>query len=124
MDGMILGGVGAAAVVISLIMLIKYIVFTVSSEKTLGTAVSSRQDSKGWYTPKMRFEANGETITAEASEHYSKPISGEKLLRYSKKEPEKIMLIESLRNNIMGYSAGLIIGLLFVLKFWILGVGM
>lgn len=125
MDGIILGSIGAAAAVFSGIMLIKHILFMVKSNKTTGRVVSARKDAKGWYIPKMRFEAEGNEITAESGEHYSSPLTGEEReLRYKRNDPEKIMMTESLRNNIMGYSAGVIIGLLFVLKFWVLGVGM
>ena len=118
----ILGGVGLAALVIGLGLLGKALVFMKSGEKVLAEVISCVRSQKGWYSPKVRYNASGKEVEAVSAVEFANEIkSGEqRLIIYNKSRPENFRFADSFRTNFMGYGLLAAIGALFVLRFWIL----
>ena len=118
----ILGGVGLAALVIGLGLLGKALVFMKSGEKVLAEVVSCVKSQKGWHSPKVRFRASGKEVEAVSAVEFANeiPAGEQRLIIYNKSKPEDFRFADSFRTNLMGFGGLSVIGLLFVVRFWIL----
>ena len=118
----ILGGVGAAALAIGLLLTIRGLIFMKSGEKVLAEVVSCVKSQKGWHSPKVRFRASGKEVEAVSAVEFANeiPAGEQRLIIYNKSKPEDFRFADSFRTNLMGFGGLSVIGLLFVLRFWIL----
>ncbi|MBQ3855393.1 MAG: DUF3592 domain-containing protein [Ruminococcus sp.] len=117
----ILGGVGAAALAVGLVLAARALIFMNSGEKTVAEVVSCAKSQKGWYAPKVRYTASGKEVEAVSAVEFANEIkSGEqRLIIYNKKQPESFRFADSFRTNLVGYGLLALIGALFVARFWI-----
>ncbi|MBQ8960579.1 MAG: hypothetical protein IJ071_05100 [Ruminococcus sp.] len=119
----ILGGVGAAALAVGLILTARALILRyLGGAQVLAQVVSCRKSDKGWYRPRVSFLIDGRTVEAESAAEFANeiPAGEERLIIYNKKDPQRFRFADSFRTNLVGTGLLALLGALFVVRFWIL----